>query len=157
MGAPYSKEVKAAVDHAAEFKFAVIFVSIALTIFLCFITVAVIALLITVNPDLVEERKELVTPVLKLGLWCLTLIIWGTRTFVESTEMPREERWRDEGRGENESQTVHDSGRCTDGEELLQCSVALRWAMVFLYWNIPNLYWIWQETRSWRQSGVSQA
>jgi hypothetical protein len=110
MGVPYSQEVKTAVDLAADLKFAVTCFIIILTIFLSFIVVAVIALLITVNPDLVEERKALVTPVLKLGLWGLTPIIWGRRIFV-GTEEPREERRRDEGRGENENQSVHDSGR----------------------------------------------
>jgi cadmium resistance protein CadD (predicted permease) len=111
MGVPYSQEVKTAVDLAADLKFAVTCFIIILTIFLSFIVVAVIALLITVNQDLVEERKALVTPVLKLGLWGLTPIILGRRTFVGTTEEPREERRRDEGRGENENQSVHDSGR----------------------------------------------
>jgi hypothetical protein len=129
MGVPFSQEVRNAVDHAADLKSAAIyftrtavdiaadlkFVVICFTIIhaisLGFILLAVIALLITVNPDLVEERKALVTPVLKGGLRVLKRIISGRRILVGTTETPREEHWRDEGTVENERQSGHDNAR----------------------------------------------
>lgn len=83
MGIPYSQEVKAAVDLASELKghatlaiYAVVVVSAIHTILLAVFLVAVIALLITVNPDLDEERKAFVTPVVRWML--LPLRGWNT-------------------------------------------------------------------------------
>jgi uncharacterized RDD family membrane protein YckC len=67
MAVPFSHEVKTAVDLAAGLKDVVIWFCIIHAIFLGIFLIAVIGLLITVNPDLVEEWKALVTPVLNWG------------------------------------------------------------------------------------------
>lgn len=76
MGIPFSHEVKTAVNlatdlatelksHATTALYALIFISVIHTFLLAIFLLAVIALLVTVNPDLVEERKAFVTPVVR--------------------------------------------------------------------------------------------
>ncbi|KAF8848397.1 hypothetical protein BDZ45DRAFT_753868 [Acephala macrosclerotiorum] len=74
MGVPFSQEVKTVVDlatdlatdlksHATTALYALILISVIHTFLLALFLLAVIALLITVNPDLGEERNAFVTPV----------------------------------------------------------------------------------------------
>lgn len=72
MGLPFSHEVQKASAHIDStvpyVKFAlvaVVLASIIVPILIGTLLVAVLALLITVNPDLIAERQRLVTPVLK--------------------------------------------------------------------------------------------
>jgi hypothetical protein len=85
MGIPYSKQINAAFDQvtplvAAGFQvlettknIAVLlaFIEVFIFILLGLILIALCILLVTVNPDLEEERRELVTPVIK---WTLEMI-----------------------------------------------------------------------------------
>jgi hypothetical protein len=79
MGVPFSSEVKTAVDlatelaadlksHATTALYALVFIAVIHTFLLGVFLIAIIGLLITVNPDLVEERKAFVTPGVKLLL-----------------------------------------------------------------------------------------
>jgi hypothetical protein len=75
MGVPFSHEVQRASHHidsiAPLAKIALITLTLAsviITILLVAILYALVALMITVNPDLVEERKRLVTPFFKAWL-----------------------------------------------------------------------------------------
>ena len=87
MGLPYSKEIRGALDQvtplvAAGFEvlqttkniaILVTCVQVATVVCLVFILFALIGLLFTMNPDLEQERRELVTPVMRyLGSWLLT-------------------------------------------------------------------------------------
>ncbi|PMD14132.1 hypothetical protein NA56DRAFT_755037 [Hyaloscypha hepaticicola] len=72
MGVPFSHEIQRASEHidatVPTVKIALwtlTFVSISLLILIGALLLAVIGLLITVNPDLERERKALVTPVLR--------------------------------------------------------------------------------------------
>jgi hypothetical protein len=75
MGVPYSQEIRAAVDHVAPLVAAVqitknIFILLAAVqvikvVLLVLILLAMRVLLITVNPDLEDERAAAVTPVMK--------------------------------------------------------------------------------------------
>ena len=75
MGVLFSHEVKNVSHHidiiAPIIKTAlrtITFVAIILSLLISTLLVAIVALLITVNPDMVEERKRLVTPALKACL-----------------------------------------------------------------------------------------
>ena len=75
MGVPYSQEIRTAVDQVAPLVAAVqttknIFILLAAVqvikvVLLALILLAMIALLITVNTDLEDERAAVVTPVMK--------------------------------------------------------------------------------------------
>jgi hypothetical protein len=85
MGIPYSKQINAAFDQvtplvASGFQvlettknIAVLlaFIEVFIFILLGLILIALFILLVTVNPDLEEERRELVTPMVK---WTLKMI-----------------------------------------------------------------------------------
>src|SRR5450756_2119647 len=96
MGVPFSHEVQKASEHIDNIaptvtaalrnidsivpyvKFALvasILASIVLSILIGTLLIAVIALLITVNPDLEEERKRLITPVLRKWLNMPTTLV----------------------------------------------------------------------------------
>jgi hypothetical protein len=114
MGVPYSQEVKTAVDLASDLKshatiaiYAIVVVSVIHTILLSIFLIAVLGLLITVNPDLAEERKAFVTPVLK---WILLPIRGWQAVFGRSLETSARERRRGEGL-ESESRTSNESVR----------------------------------------------
>ena len=97
MGIPYSRQINNAFDQvtplvAAGFKvlettknisIVLAAIQILTVIFLAFILAALIALLFTLNPDLVEERQALVTPVMRwIAAWILdpdsrSAIKWG--------------------------------------------------------------------------------
>lgn len=77
MGVPYSKQIDLAFDQVGPFlqtaKFIIlalgtfqILATLALGFVLGLIFLALIALLITVNPDLEAERRAIVTPVLRM-------------------------------------------------------------------------------------------
>jgi hypothetical protein len=73
MGVPFSHEVQKASHHIDTITpilkstlFAIKSACIIHMILFCIFLVAVIALLISVNPDLAQERKALVTPLLRL-------------------------------------------------------------------------------------------
>jgi hypothetical protein len=75
MGVPFSHEILKAFHHVDTIApivkvafWTLIFVSILPLVLIGSLLIAVVALLITVNPDLVEERKALVTPVLRVWL-----------------------------------------------------------------------------------------
>ncbi|KAK6063389.1 hypothetical protein SCUP234_06239 [Seiridium cupressi] len=100
MGIPYSKQIHSAFDQvtplvAAGFEvlkttkniaillaFLQVFVAIVLVLQLC----ALLGLLVTVNPDLEQERAQIVTPVLKwLAAWVLQyggLLVWSLKVFI---------------------------------------------------------------------------
>jgi hypothetical protein len=91
MGVPFSHEVQKAsqhIDHIAPtVKIAlwtIICVSVILSILIATLLIAVIALLITVNPDLVEERKMLVTPALRAWLKLPSALV-GSRWILIAT------------------------------------------------------------------------
>jgi hypothetical protein len=82
MGVPYSHEIQKASDHIDAIMptvkialWILNFVSISLLILIGALFLAVIALLITVNPDLERERKALVTPVLRGWLTVPRLLV----------------------------------------------------------------------------------
>ncbi|PMD30798.1 hypothetical protein L207DRAFT_519908 [Hyaloscypha variabilis F] len=75
MGMPFSREVQKASQHveniapyAVSALSAITWASIVLSFLIGALLLAVIALLITVNPDLEQERKLLVTPLLRVCL-----------------------------------------------------------------------------------------
>ncbi|KAE8445356.1 hypothetical protein EG329_013478 [Mollisiaceae sp. DMI_Dod_QoI] len=101
MGVPFSQEIKTALDLAADLKpyaiytlYTIIFITVLNTILLGVLVVAVIGLLISVNPDLAEERKTIVTPILKW--WLLPMLGWRN-VFAKRTETAAGERRRGEG------------------------------------------------------------
>lgn len=110
MGVPYSYEVQKAshdIDTASRHidtitpilkstLFAIKFACIIHVISFCILLVAVIALLISVNPDLAEERKALVTPVLRACLKVPRLLVGGSEGAPMSS---RGERLDRKGRG----------------------------------------------------------
>lgn len=72
MGIPYSHQIQKASEHIDAIVpivkialWTLTFVSISLLILIGALLLAVIALLITVNPNLERERKALVTPILR--------------------------------------------------------------------------------------------
>jgi hypothetical protein len=86
MGIPYSKQMRTAFDQvtplvAAGFDVLQTTKNVSLllaatqvltVLFLCSIQVTLLALLVTANPDLDEERRVLVTPVVRwLALWAM--------------------------------------------------------------------------------------
>jgi hypothetical protein len=82
MGVPFSHEVQNASHHidtiAPIVKIAlwtIICVSVILSLLIGTLLIAVVALLITVNPDLAEERKRLVTPVLRAWLKVPSMLV----------------------------------------------------------------------------------
>jgi hypothetical protein len=103
MGVPFSAEVQKASHHIDTITpilksalFAIKFACIIHVILFCILLVAVIALLISVNPDLAEERKELVTPVLRACLKVPRLLVGRS----EGAPTPsRGERLDRKGRG----------------------------------------------------------
>jgi len=109
MGVLFSSEVKTAVDlatdlaaelrsHAITALYALIFIATIFTFLLNFFVLAVIGLLITINPDLAEERKAFVTPVVRFLF--LPLRGWrgiSARTRAEMREVA--EMFRGEGVG----------------------------------------------------------
>lgn len=113
MGVPFSQEVKLAVDLAAELKshatvalYAIVLVSMIHTILLSIFLIAVIALLITVNPDLAEERRAFVTPAVR---WILFPLRGWTAIFGGSAA--GRERRRGDGSVENEYRNSSESMR----------------------------------------------
>jgi len=76
MGVPYSKQIELAVDQVgpflqtAKYIFFIlsafqILTTLVLSLMLGLVLVALLALLITVNPDLEPERRAIVTPVVR--------------------------------------------------------------------------------------------
>lgn len=101
MGVPYSQEVKTAVDLASDLKghatiaiYAIVVVSVIHTFLLSIFLAAVLGLLITVNPDLAEERKAFVTPVLR---WILLPARGWQAVLGKRSETSSRERRRGEG------------------------------------------------------------
>lgn len=75
MGVPFSHEIQKASQHIDNLAptinlalWTIIWVSIIISFLIGALLLAVTAVLITVNPDLAEERRLLVTPVLKAWL-----------------------------------------------------------------------------------------
>jgi hypothetical protein len=75
MGVPFSREVQKASLHIDNIAptvnlalWTIIWVSIIISFLIGALLIAITALLVTVNPDLAEERRFLVTPVLKVLL-----------------------------------------------------------------------------------------
>jgi len=86
MGIPFSHEdVQKVHRHIGTITSAVKFACIIHVISFCILLVVVIALLISVNPDLAEERKALVTPLLRACLKVPRLLVGGS----EGAPMPR--------------------------------------------------------------------
>ncbi|CZR68966.1 uncharacterized protein PAC_18867 [Phialocephala subalpina] len=115
MGVPFSQEVKTAVDvatdlatdlksHATTALYALILISVIHTFLLAIFLLAIIALLITVNPDLVEERKAFVTPVVRWWLFPMR----GWRGLGGIAEKVYGEKRR-EGAVEGESRSTNES------------------------------------------------
>ena len=92
MGIPYSKEINAAFEQvtplvAAGFEvlqttkdIAILLacIQVLTVVLLAFILVALLALLVTINPDMEKERRELVTPTL---IWLVSWVYaYGTPT-----------------------------------------------------------------------------
>lgn len=100
MGLPYSHEIQRASEHidaiVPTVKIALwtlTFVSISLLILIGALLLAVIGLLITVNPDLERERKALVTPVLRGWLTAPRLLVGALPASAASRrEVERSER-----------------------------------------------------------------
>ncbi|RMY78876.1 hypothetical protein D0863_00414 [Hortaea werneckii] len=104
MGIPYSKEINQAFDQVAPLVAATLdvlqtsknityllaAVQILNAVLLLVAVVSLLGLLITVNPDLAEERRALVTPVVKHlaswlmpgseGRWYLRVVAWSIAT-----------------------------------------------------------------------------
>ncbi|KAI6910413.1 hypothetical protein KC318_g1258 [Hortaea werneckii] len=104
MGIPYSKEINQAFDQVAPLVAATLdvlqtsknityllaAVQVLNAVLLLVAVVSLLGLLITVNPDLAEERRALVTPVVKRlaswlmpgseGRWYLRVIAWSVAT-----------------------------------------------------------------------------
>ncbi|KAI9651186.1 hypothetical protein NHQ30_001223 [Ciborinia camelliae] len=83
MGIPYSKEYKSIVSTGTDFvdtakKVAIVAVCLQIyyIVVLSLILGALLALLVTTNPDLEEERRALVTPVVK---WLASWVMWRSR------------------------------------------------------------------------------
>jgi hypothetical protein len=84
MGVPFSKEIGAslrhvegALEHAKFISVIAVLCIAAITVLMGLIFIALIALLISVNPDLAEERELLVTPIVR---WTLKLAVMATRS-----------------------------------------------------------------------------
>ncbi|KAH7407178.1 hypothetical protein BKA64DRAFT_705588 [Cadophora sp. MPI-SDFR-AT-0126] len=95
MGVPFSHEVQNASHHIDTIApilrialWTIICVSVILLFLISLIAVAFIALLITVNPDLVEERKRLVTPVLRACLQVPSMLPVAKRSEQSPTVVP---------------------------------------------------------------------
>ena len=92
MGLPFLHEVQSASQHidtiAPILRIALWTVICVSVILLFLISVAIIALLITVNPDLVEERKRFVTPVLRACLKVPSLLLEAKRSEQSPTVVP---------------------------------------------------------------------
>ncbi|KAI7209593.1 hypothetical protein KC333_g8650 [Hortaea werneckii] len=104
MGIPYSKEINQAFDQVAPLVAATLdvlqtsknityllaAVQVLNAVLLLIAVVSLLGLLITVNPDLAEERRALVTPVVKHlaswvmpgseGRWYLRVVAWSVAT-----------------------------------------------------------------------------
>lgn len=109
MGILFSHEIQNTSRHidliAPTFKIAlytVICASVFLSLLISALLVTVVALLITVNPDLVEERKRFVTPTLRALLKVMSMLVGslskgaaptrvGERLEGSSTTVPRKE------------------------------------------------------------------
>lgn len=83
MGVPVSQEIKTAVDLATKLKpyavstlYTIITVCAINTILLSLLLLAIIGLIISVNLDLAEERKTIVTPFVR---WWLPMLGWRKR------------------------------------------------------------------------------
>lgn len=108
MGTPFSREVHEVVGHVQKASshldsiapitryalYAIILVSITVPILLWMLLLAVTALLISVNADLVEERKRLVTPRLRWWLKVLVMVVGRREEEGAMREVEREERRR---------------------------------------------------------------
>ncbi|KUJ10958.1 uncharacterized protein LY89DRAFT_739931 [Mollisia scopiformis] len=113
MGVPFSQEVKTAVDlasdlatdlrsHATVVLYAVVIVSVIHTVLLSLFLLAVIGLIVSVNPDLAEERKAFVTPAVR---WILFPLRGWKAVFAGTAgrERPRGQEFENESRSSNES------------------------------------------------------
>lgn len=101
MGIPYSREIENAFNQVTPLVAAIkiIFILLAviqvlICVFLSAILFALIGLICTVNPDLVRERDQLVTPTVRwLSGWVFLVPFWqGSRAGASAPGTPEEDK-----------------------------------------------------------------